>query len=718
MSSTFDYAGAREAGYSDDEIISHLAQQNPKFDFQAASQAGYSPQEIIQHLGSAEPKKTKSKLKKAGRIGAQYALGAAESALLPYEIAVAPLASEEAQMGAYRGNISDDIERLQEQKESGIWDAQDQELYDSLVQQLQNPEKSKQFVRTADIGVKGLAEKATGIDLTPEGTLEKAAVWTGFIKNPAKLSALAKTGINPKSLFKAIAPSGKEALRGLGAGAGLQAAEEGEFGPIGTLAAAVIGDLAGGGVAGLAKAAITPKKSLASLAAKLSAKDKLAVQKELIKDFRESGLQADVGTLTDSDLMKWLQSRLAQSGLTGKALDDLKQQMTSQIKEEYKGLADSLGQAKFSTSHEAGEVVKESMKKIRDADMAATRELYQNANNALKEGAQTDTKKLAEVITRIEKQLKPGALKSSEQKAVLDVIDTLKHDIFDSEGGLISGNVKDLMNNKVAINDIINYQVQGGAKQFLKTIVSELDRAIIGHGKQNPTFAKNYINANRKFANHAKTFRNRSVETLLRAEDPMSIINKMNSVQGIKNMGNILNRTPEGRETFKNLKRLKLDQVVGDNLVDSTTQQVKLGTFSKLLEKGKNREIIKEILGPQSMKRLERLQSNTGRLADTAQKFFNASKTGVTISDVAVVGKALSDMAHLFAGNPWPIAKTSGGIVGARYLTKLIADPSFLKLVEDAILASSKEDTALLMQIGEKLAKPIQAALVQTQKPE
>jgi hypothetical protein len=661
----------------------------------------------------------RSKLEKLGRVGTQYGLGRLENILLPYEAAVAPLSSKDAQNAAYRETLGEDLERLLEQKASGVWDKQDQDLYNHLVEQLQNPEKSGEFVQTADIGVRSLAEKATGLNLQPEGILEKAASWSGFIKNPKNIAKIGKLGLNSKDVIKSIAPTGTEALRGLGAGTALQLAEEGEFGPIGTLAAAVVGDIAGGGIAGLAKGTLgalrNPKEFLAKKAAKLTPKDKLALQKDLIEDFRKSGLTADVGTLTDSDLIKFMQSKLAQSGLTGRALDDLKQQMTSEIKNEYEALAKSLGEAKYTNAHEAGTIAKEGLTKIRDLDLAATRQLYSNANKSLKSNSYVDTNRLASVIENIEKDLTPGAIKSSEQRAVLDAVDTLKRDLYDSAGNLMFGNVKELMNNKIALNDIINYEVQGGAKQLLKGIVKELDRTIISHGKDNPSFAKNYINANKKFSEHAKTFRNKNVSQLLNAQDPAQVMNKMNTVQGIRDLKKVMTRTSEGKEIFDGLSRLKLDKVIGDNLVDSTSQQVKLGTFSKLLEKGKNKEIIQEILGPQAFKRLERLQKNSGRLADTAQKFFNASKSGVTITDVGIVGKALNDMAHLLAGNPWPLAKTGVGILGARYLTNLMANPEFLKLVEEAILVSGKDDIPKLLNIGEKLIQPIQAAIVQSQ---
>ncbi len=196
--------------------------------------------------------------------------------------------------------------------------------------------------------------------------------------------------------------------------------------------------------------------------------------------------------------------------------------------------------------------------------------------------------------------------------------------------------VQDLMNNKLGIQDVINYEIQGGAKQLLKNVVAELNRAIISHGRSNPTFAKNYIKANRSFSEHDKTFRNPKIDALLRDSDPDKILSDMGTVFGTRKLQKALSSSPEGRELFNSLKRLKFDQLIGNNLVDSTTQQVKLGTFFKLLEKGKNRQLVKELLGSTGLKRLEKLQKNAGRLADAAQKFYNASQSGVVATDVTL----------------------------------------------------------------------------------
>jgi len=712
MKKQFDYQGALAEGYTDDEIMQHLFKKKPTFDVQGALDEGYSSQEINQHLLS-EPKKKKERslLEKSGRIAGQFALGAAESAALPYELAVAPLASQEAQQTKYREGVFEDIERLQEQKQTGVWDEKDQELLTHLTEQIKNPEKSKPFVKTTDIGIRGLAEKATGLDLQPEGILEKSAHWAGFIKNPKNAKELLKIGTNPKDIIKAIVPTKTEALRGLGAGTALEMAEKGDFGPIGTLAAVVSGDVLGGGVAGLAKAAANPKKTLSEVAAAFTPKEKINIQKEIIKDFREAGIKADIGTITNNDLIKSIQSRLAQSGLTGKALNELRDSITSEIKGEYKKIADELGNLRFQTINEAGEIGKEYLTSIRNAEKSRIGDLYKAAGKSITEESTVRPIKLIETLGRIEKEMLPGAVKSTEQKAVLDIIEKIKSDI-QTPGGLVkNAKIQDLINNKIALNDIINYEVQGGQKQLLKQVVHDIDEAIISHGKENIPFVKNYLKANKDFSKHAKTFRNDNINRILISQDPQILMNKMNTIQGMRDIKNALSITGEGKQVFKDLQRKKLDMMIGDKMVDNVTDQVKQGTFANLLKNPKDKQLALEILGKEAFSRLEKIQKASGRLAETAQKFFNASKSGVTVVDAGIISKVLYDLSHALAGNPWGLAKTTGGLMGARYLTKLIADPVFLKSVEEAILISSKNDSRSLLNIGKKLESAIEKAV-------
>ncbi|HUD01398.1 MAG TPA: hypothetical protein VMR37_03670 [Rhabdochlamydiaceae bacterium] len=178
-----------------------------------APQAAAQKSDPLSFLDNA-PKR----LPKSGQLATQYGLGAAETALFPYEAAVAPLASKKAMQVPYRENLMADIERLQEQKQAGLWSSQDQQLYDSLVDQLKNPEKAEQFIKPVDIGVGGLAEKgaeALGYDIKPEGFMEHAARIGGNFISPKGLAKGVEKGASLLTKEGRVASQWKSLSKGV-----------------------------------------------------------------------------------------------------------------------------------------------------------------------------------------------------------------------------------------------------------------------------------------------------------------------------------------------------------------------------------------------------------------------------------------------------------------------------------------------------------------------
>lgn len=701
-------------------------------------------------LDQPEPKEPDNRnvvqkgIDKGVRLATQGTIGAIQRATVAYDIpaiisrkygiATAPL--------ELRQSIFSDLETLQDKKFHGEWGPEYQKEYDALVELIKDPEKMEQFLpKEEDIphyDVGGLIEagaKKFGVDLSPQGADEMALRWIGFIKDPAKASSLLKNGLNPsnaKEVLKALAPTGKEALRGVGAASAIQYAAEAEFGPIGTMMAAIIGDLAPSlalktatGAANVVKHPVQSvkavqkgvEKGLAKTVAYFTPKDKVGMQKALIQDFRDAGIQADAGTISGNNIIKWIQSTLSQSGLTGAPLEEFKKSLTKSITSEYKAIAGELGESVHQSRYEAGEALKTGLTEARDIDQAIHRELY---NSAIESGgsAQVFTGNVGSLITELEESLAPGSYKSAEQKAVLDIVSQVKKDVMTKEGGIKSAQVKELINDKIALNDAINYEVQGGTKKLLQRLVGELDKAIESHGKVDPTFAKQWQKANAKFAQHAKVFRGQTINNALKTQDPSVIFSKMNTPHGISEIRKALSVTPEGRQLFQQLSRYKLEEMIGQNMIDSTTKQLNFGSFSKLLEKGQNRQIAKSLLGEENFKRLERLQAASGHLAETAQKFFNSSKSGVYAADVAAAGKLLADAANILAGNPWPLVRTVGILAATRYSARLLADPEFLQLLEEAMLETRVGTKASIQKAAVKIAErakaldiPIKAAV-------
>lgn len=743
MSMSFDYQGARKAGYSDEEIAAYLAEKNPKFNFKGAREAGYTDQEINDYLSKAPGKKEdvqkSSALEKGvdkaqrlltqGTIGAiqRYTAGYDIPSIVTRKIAIANAPSE------LRQSIFSDIENLQERKAAGEWSDAHQQEYDALVDLIKDPKKMEQFLPKEEevphFDVGSLIEKGAknfGVDLTPQGADEMALRWIGFIKDPSKASQLLKEGLNPKNakeILKALAPTGKEALRGASAGTALQYAAEAELGPIGTMAAAILGDVAPSlalksatgaanvakNIPGSAKEGVKAiKKGAAKAISSFTPKDKQQFQRSIIQDFKDAGIQADAGTISGNSLVKWVQSTLDQSALTGSPFEKFKKSLTDSIVSEYGSLANELGESVHQSRYEAGEALKSALKEARDLDISSARELYNSAKESAQE-AQVYTGNVGSLIKELENELQPGSFKSSDQKAVLDIINQVKQDVLTKDGTIKSAKIKELINDKIALNDAIDYEIQGGTKKLLQSLVGEIEKAIQSHGDVNPQFAKDWKEANAKFSQHAKLFRGKTISNALKTQDPSLVFSKMNTPHGIEEIRKALNVYPEGRQIFNQLARYKLEEMIGKNMINSTTNQVNFGTFSKLLEKNQNRQVVKSLLGENSLKRLERLQKASGRLAETGQKFLNSSRSGVHALDLAAAGKVMMDTANIFAGNPWPLLKSGGTLFSTRSIARLLTDPEFLQLLEEAMMESKRGFKGSLENAGIRLAKKIKS---------
>ena len=202
---------------------------------------------------------------------------------------------------------------------------------------------------------------------------------------------------------------------------------------------------------------------------------------------------------------------------------------------------------------------KEQLEIGRKADLNAARDIYQEVDTlAEAPEAVVYPDRLYSAVEKLEKRLAPGGVKSSEQKAVLKVLEDIKKDILE-EGRIKPARIRALMNNKFAINDIIDYETQGGAKQLLKGLNKEIDKTIQQYGRQSPEFLEKWNAANKRFAQHSRTFRNKNINDILKSQEPTTILNRMNTGEGINRIKKALSVTPEGERYFRQLARRKFE---------------------------------------------------------------------------------------------------------------------------------------------------------------
>lgn len=883
-------------------------QKVPNFDVKGALQSGYSPEEINEFLEENQPER--STLEQGTRIGAQLGLGALQGspAGIAYDVATAPLASKEAMNVPYREDLGEELDQLMHQKASGQWTDEDENFLQHIQQQIKDPRKSMEFAQTADLGIRGLAEAVTGADLHPEGILEKGANWIGFIKNPTNWKEVAKIGLKPKELLKAFSPSGTEFARGLSAGTALQMAEEGNFGPAGTIGAAVAADLIGHGPKALLNVAKNPKKALAQVTNLLTgANSKKEWIRQIVSDANEAGVQLDAGTLTNSNVIKMAQARAAQSALSGTALDNFRKDLSQQIVNGYSKIVDELGTLSFENNHQAAESVRnfvtkeedkfyrqrqnipgepgearslvgrvaveerpnyqeELLNRIAPQEFESSYQAGENLKTAaedikapIKQEFNQRWENLNEQIGRVpagpQAQLArsldvfvndhTGSLllgESSAEARVFQTAQRLRNALMTEGGDLIGVSLEDLIKTKRTLGDVANWEFGGSNFQSAyRHLVGEIDHAIERTlGGVNPQLRQAYEELNHSYSTFKDLFENKNVMPLfepknqnynsmynsflknpdklrsledimfnnprgqqligqikrdyarsiierpnltardlrdleavlgpeygdairefigarqsaieqplpraarqpvlgaqveipetaragkplggravekseharrkllqyIKKKDSNQIMKMMDTVEGIHKLKRALSLTAEGDQLFNELARFKLSEMIDKKMMDNLKENVKLGTFSGLLKSSGDKAIVSELVGPEAFKQLQLLQKNAGRLADSAEKFYNASKSGTTLADAALVSTAVTGA---LTGNLYLAVPAVAKIGGLQVIGRVLTDKEFLKYLAEAALTDNKEK---FMSILKNMQPSVNRAIV------
>ncbi len=838
----------------------------------------------------------KSYLQKGLGIAKQFGLGMLEAAIFPYEVIAGVVSQPKVQEFMYRQNLLDSIDRFQDAKEIGgflgreePWNEEDEKTLESLYEQVRNPEKAKEFIKDTDISIRGAIEKSTGMNLHPEGALEKAANWLGFLKNPKELL---KLGTNPKDIMKAVMP-GKDIARSVGAGTTLQIAEEGEYGPLGTLGAAIIGDLGGGGVPGILKGLSQPKKSLASLTNLVTGGNtKKTWTKQIIQDAEKSGVQLDAGTLTNSNLIRMVQARAAQSGLSGQALDNFRKDLSQQIVGKYGDVADKFGSLSFENNYQASQAIKDfvkneekglfqkferntktegrslqgriatqqadkyeqrlldriSPKEVENSSVAGKtlKTVAEEIKSPIKEEFKKRWENFNEEIKQVPSGPQPILARSMEQfvrnnegslllgvssaeHKVVQAAQDLRDSLMTKDGSLHGVSLQNLIKTKRTLADVADYEFGGSNfKSSYKKLVSDIDHAVEETlGQVNPELSQQYKQLNAEYSKFKDTFENDNVRLLferknndynsiyngfttnpdklrsleemminnskgkelvneikrdyakrvveksnlserdlrnlanvlgpemesliedfskarqqalestkprakigkslgtqvelpktqggkpitkakqatehvqkklyeyIKDKDPERIMKMMDTVQDIRKLKNALSLTKDGKELFKKLTRYKLFEMIDKNMMDGIKENVKLGTFSNLFKSSKSKAIVKELVGPEAFEQIQLLQKNAGRLAASADKFYNASKSGTTIADVAIVG---SLMTGIFTGNAFMALSAASTIGGIKIAGHLLTDKKFLQYLKEAVMIDNQKNFQNLLK--------------------
>lgn len=558
------------------------------------------------------------------------------------------------------------------------------------------PPTTNQVERAADFVTGGLFE--------PKTAIERGARTTGeFVGGSLLPTGAAGEGASVLSRLLKV-PRAKELTGTIGAGVGTSLAEEGDLGLLGTLVAGGAGLAAGRGLANagsVGKTAVT--RGTQGVAARALGG---TIDGEVLKSARELGIKLTPGALLDSRAAGFIEAKLAQSGLTGEKLNIRRKEVADSLAKAFKRDAEELSSKTFQNTNEALNEVQQGLKSSREFELKPIRQLYQTSKNAVPQGEKIFVPGLAEEVVKLRKELGNTLLKdqATDASKTRNVLEKLEKQLFETQKPSIvldaKGNpvnpggkkvqkaisVDDLVGTNVDLNDLINFEVQGGTQQLLKRIKGLVSEELSNYGKVNRKFGKSYSRANKEFADFAKTFRkNKDINRLILAENPGQIAGIGNNISSIQQLERALvnlpssKGVPSGKDLFDKFKRFKLEEVLVNKVIDPITGNVSLKKQSTILNNPNSKALIKEIVGKENFERMQKLSKLSSKLDSKLTKFINGSNSATSIFDAGLsfsIGKDV--MMGVATLNPVLAMKGVGKFIAPRLLGNLWADPAFI----------------------------------------
>lgn len=534
-----------------------------------------------------------------------------------------------------------------------------------------------------------IIDKSTGGLTKPRNALERTVDTAGeFIASglpTSGIQSIAQGGA--KTIARALTPQTTKELASVGA-AGLGSGTAKEIFPDSTAA-----EIAGGILGGSVPSALGSIKNIPSQTAESIGKGiaKLSPVKQNIVDAAKAeGIKIPPSAITDSRLAQFFESRVAQSGLSGKSYDKLMNKMNDDFLKRYDDILENVSKEKFNNTTSGGYTVQDAIKNKQEASQRLVRQKYGKLIDNYGSSEVTAQNTISYIDNVINK-LRNTASESPGKNTVLSKMEEIKKNLTitpeDPNPYLLptqkqrnSITIEKLLNTKNDLNEIINYEVQGGVKQFLKGVVSNINNDI--RSSSSP-IKEMFDSAEAMAKTNAKTFRNDLISSMIKGERPETLISKINSPSDVLKLEQALGTKGKGKEIVNKIKRLKIEEIINRKLIDSSqdSPSVKYGTFaSTTSDDARNNALLKYLSGQENYKRIENLRT-IAQGVSSGKKFFNFSKSGNVVQDLAVIYSGLK-LGGIPALTPY-------------ILSKLITSESLMNGLTGAVKAQASNDASV-----------------------
>lgn len=527
----------------------------------------------------------------------------------------------------------------------------------------------------------------------------------------------------------ALLPLGKakEGLKLAGAigaflgGAAVQEAEERGVGPLGQLGIGLVTSLLSESGATKAGSAISQLKSggwrnLIRQPARGAAHVPLIKAKpnseigELIKAAEQEGITLPLSAMTDSSATRYIEKVTSKMATGRQAYKNLFNKTNQEFVDAYKRNLNKISITDFGERFEAGLTAQQGLKQARDVAAERVRTLYRESIEALPAGAAVSDNGIRAISEKMSSELKKSLIPSAEEKATksefnellknLEALEPKKSvKILGADGKPIKlpkGKaqpipVNSLVATERSLNDLINYEKQGGSKKLLIQAQKKVGEALKKYSESSPAardWYQNHSTAKKGFADLAQRFRNNVVDSALKNEKPEFILNHMGTKSGIKKVGAALSETKEGAEIFESLKRFKLEEMIGRKVINAGTGEVKYQAAASALANPKDQEVFRTLMGEKNYVAFQNLQKVSKGIQKGFNEFLNPSRTAdVNLANASGLGAVQGIVLGVGTGNPLLVKASAGVLAGPWVMSKLLTNENFLK--ETARLAKA-----------------------------
>lgn len=463
----------------------------------------------------------------------------------------------------------------------------------------------------------------------------------------------------------------------------------------------------GGGVPGLVKGGM---KTLLPNAENMPNQKTMQAAQDL-------GVPLPPSVKNNSRIMKFLESRTAQSGLSGDSFDNLTKEIDDGTIKAFDDVLDSVSPTKTLSPQQVGQDMQKALAGRQKAGQRGMRMQYEPMLQ--KYGTQeADTQATLDYINKVMPKLSKTLQSSPSKDKVLQVFGDMAEKLKSGKT-----DVETLVNTKIDLGDIADFETVGGVKKYLTGLRGAVNKDIETAGKVNPDFGQSYTQANENARSTITNLRNDLITSVVQAKKPELVLAKLQQPSDITKLELAAGNSQKMQRVVQSLKRAKLEELLVDNVITNATENresIKFGTMAnKLSPRDKNAEMIRRLAGESNYKKLEQLHTYASAMAGS-KNFYNMSKSGNVVQDTALMTSAISGIiTGVVSLNPGLVIGSTAALSTPYATAKIITNDNIMNLLNKAgqeLARGPKARQDVVKNVGLALVKALSDEGITEQK--